>query len=177
MKKLLESWAKAHLSKVSFSAKLPWVFFVLISSLVFGEDERLAELDLFWEKIERTIQEGDFDGYAAACHPEGILVSGIRKTSYPLRDALAKWKKEFVDTKSGVRKSRLKVRFSQRLGDGTTAHETGIFSYSFEQDDGGEKNEYVHFEILLRKKNDSWLVVMEHQKALASKEEWLALEE
>ncbi len=156
---------------------------VLLSSLTFAlsapaEDEkaRLAELDAFWVEVSRTVKEGDFVGYSATCHPEAVLVSGSKKLSYPLTQALARWKKEFDDTKSGERESSAAFRFSQRLGDATTAHETAILLYSFRQGDGEMKHEYIHLEALLLKKDDGWKIIMEYQKALATEAEWKSLE-
>ena len=57
--------------------------------------KRLVELDAYWEEITRTVREGDFAGYAATCHPEAVLVSGVRGNSTPLSEALKRWKKEF----------------------------------------------------------------------------------
>ena len=66
-------------------------------------------------------------------------------------------------------------RFSQRLGDATTAHETGIFRYSMIDSKGKGKDEYIHFECLLVKKNGKWKTLMEYQKAEATLKEWEAL--
>ena len=146
-----------------------------ISARADQEAARLAELDAFWAEVSRTVKEGDFAGYSATCHPEAVLVTGTKKQSYPLAQALVRWKKEFDDTKSGVRESSASFRFSQRLGDATTAHETGLLLYSFRQGDGEMKHEYVHLEALLLKKGDDWKIIMEHQKAPATEAEWKAL--
>ena len=140
-----------------------------------SEDMRLSELDAYWAEVSRTVLEGDFEGYAATCHPEAVLVSGSRKTSYPLSKALARWKKEFVDTEAGRRDSSVTFRFSERLGDKTTAHERGIFLYSFRQGDHPPETEHVHFEALLIKKNGQWKILMEYQKSAATEAEWKAL--
>jgi len=90
--------------------------------------------------------------------------------------ALAGWKQGFDDTKSGKVKSDVKFRFSQRIGDAVTAHETGIFHYTSIDNQGKElANQLVHFEMLLVKKSGKWLGVMEYQKTMASQEEWDAL--
>lgn len=140
------------------------------------EKARLLELDAFWAEVSRTVREGDFIAYSATCHPEAVLVTGTKKASYPLAQALARWKKEFDDTKSGERESSASFRFSQRLGDATTAHETGILLYSFRQGNKVMKHEYVHLEALLLKQEDGWKIIMEYQKAPATEAEWKALE-
>ena len=72
-------------------------------------------------------------------------------------------------------KSSVKFRFSKRFGDGTTAHETGIFLYSTEDSDGKKIAEHIRFECLLVKKKGKWLTLMEYQKSKATPEEWNAL--
>lgn len=138
-------------------------------------DPRITGLDGFWAEVSRSVREGDFEAYSATCHPEGVLVSGSRKTSSPLSVALARWKKEFVATRSGEMKASVEFRFSQRLGDETTAHESGIFLYSSTGPDGQPKQEYIHFEVLLVKKDGNWKTLMEYQKSQATRQEWEAL--
>ena len=148
------------------------------SHLSFAEETkgpRVAELNAFWTEVSRSVGEGDFEAYQASCHPEGVLVSGSKKTSSPLSEALVRWKKEFIATKSGAMKASVEFRFSQRLGDATTAHETGIFLYSSADPDGKSTQEYIHFEVLLVKKDGHWKTLMEYQKSKASRNEWDAL--
>ena len=80
-----------------------------------GDAARLKELDAFWSKVSRTVREGDFEGYKETCHAEGVLVTGIKKTSQPLSKALERWQQEFADTKAGKMKASVEFRFSQRL--------------------------------------------------------------
>ncbi len=139
---------------------------------------RLLALDNYWKELSRTVREGDFEGYAAAYHEDAVVIfaTGKNKTSMSITKALANWKQGFDDTKSGKNKSDVTFRFSQRIGDETTAHETGIFKY-WSSDSNGENQQqaYVHFEMLFVKKDGNWLGVMEYQKSQATKEEWDAL--
>mgnify|MGYP001408804933 CR=1 FL=1 len=139
------------------------------------EEARLVELDAYWAEVSRAVSEGDFEGYKATCHEQGVLVSGTKKTSYPLSEALVRWKKDFTATKAGKIKAKVEFRFSQRFGDETTAHETGIFLYSFTDPEGRWKQEHVHFQALLLKGKDGWKIMMEYQKSKATKAEWDAL--
>jgi hypothetical protein len=136
---------------------------------------RLAELDVYWTEVSRSVNEGDFEAYKGGCHPEGILVTGTKKTSYPLSQALARWKREFDETKAGTMKASVDFRFSHRYGDATTAHEAGVFLYRQEVEGKDPIAEYIEFEILLAKKEDGWKTVMEYQKKAVTKEEWDAL--
>ena len=120
---------------------------------------RLAELDKFWNEVQ------------AAVHPSGVLVSGTKMTSYPLSKALARWKQGFLDTRDGKMKAGVEFRFSQRLGDETTAHETGIFHYWTVDASGVRKDDYIHFESLLLKETH-WQTLMEYQKGPASESDW-----
>lgn len=163
--------------KTILSRILPILFFLATSICGFAEDEttRMTGLNAYWAKVSKAVKEGDFEAYVSTCHPEAILVSGTKKQSYPLTQALARWKKEFDDTKAGTRESSVEFRFSQRLGDATTAHETSVFRYSFRQDGAEWKHEYVHLEALLKKDAAGWKILMEYQKSVATENEWNAL--
>lgn len=137
-------------------------------------EARLSELDQFWAQISRAVGEGDFEAYRATCHADGVLVSGSSKKSIPLAKAVAGWKQGFADTKAGTIKAGVQFKFTQRWGDATTAHETGIFRYFTIKADGQLKEEFVHFEVLLVKKG-TWQTLMEYQKSTASKAEWDAI--
>ena len=142
------------------------------------DSSRLEELDKYWDNLSKTVAEGDFEGYSNGYHKDAVIIfaSGKNKTSLPIEKALAGWKKGFTDTKNGKNKSHVEFRFSQRIGDDTTAHETGIFIYTSSDVNGENKVEYpTHFEMLLVKRNNKWLGVMEYQKSNATKEEWNAL--
>jgi hypothetical protein len=143
--------------------------------LAANDKVRRAELDAYWAEVSRAVSEGDFEGYRATCHEEGVLVSGSRMNSQPLSAALARWKKDFDATKAGKINANVEFRFSQRFGDDTTAHETGIFRYSMVDAVGKSTDDYIHFEGLLVKKNGKWKILMEYQKSKATLEEWKAL--
>ena len=149
------------------------LLFLLGAQTAFSADRdaRLTDLDAYWAEVSRSVNEGDFEGYSATCHKLGTLVSGVKRTSYPLATALAKWKQGFADTKSGKIKAGVKFRFNQRYGDDTTAHETGMFLYSTVNADGDSTLAYIHFEALLIKEN-GWKIMMEYQKSEGTKEEW-----
>jgi hypothetical protein len=111
--------------------RISLVFALLLigSQTAFGTDDvGQADLDAFWAELSRTVAEGDFEGYAATYHEDAVLVSGLSGTSYPISQALDGWKQGFVDTKAGKMRASVEFRFTQRLSDATTAHETGMFS-------------------------------------------------
>jgi len=135
------------------------------------EAVRRTELDAYWLEVSRSVLEGDFEGYKATCHPDGVLVNGTQKTSYPLSQALAKWRQGFLDTRAGKMRAQVEFRFSQRWGDATTAHETGIFRYRSVDAAGQGRTNWVHLEALLVKQG-TWKILMEHQKGPATAQEW-----
>lgn len=137
--------------------------------------QRLQELDEYWNRVSRAVQQGDFDAYQATCHASGILVSGKKSFSQPLKTALARWKQEFTDTKNGELRAQVEFRFSKRMGDATTAHETGIFRYESQRKGEKPEVEYIHLEALLLKENGHWRIIMEHQRESSNEQEWHAL--
>jgi hypothetical protein len=143
-----------------------------VTPLEDGEKARLAGLDAYWAEVSRAVKAGDFEAYKATCHPKGVLVSGSKKVSYPLAQALNRWKTEFDDTKAGDIEASVDFRFSHRFGDTQTAHESGVFLYTQKKKDAEAIQEYIAFEVLLVKENGKWQTLMEYQMKAVSKEEW-----
>lgn len=133
------------------------------------------ELNAYWDHAVSVVEGGDFDGYAATYHPDAVLVSLGNGASYPISQALAGWEQGFIDTREGRMDVSLEFRFTRRLHDATTAHETGIFRYVGTPANGGQPvSATLHFEGLLVKKDGQWVMVMEYQKQPATDEEWAA---
>lgn len=138
------------------------------------ESQVVTELDDYWAEMARTVAEGDFEGYSRLYHPDAVLVSLGSGASYPIQQALAGWERGFVDTRAGRARASVAFRFTQRLHDETTAHETGMFRYTLEPEGGNPTTALLHFEALLVRKDGAWLMVMEYQKQPATEEEWEA---
>ncbi len=130
-----------------------------------------AELDAYWSEVARTVEQGDLEGYAALYHPDAVLVMRGSGT-VPIGTALAAWKQGFDDTREGRAAAGVEFRFTERLHDGTTAHETGMFRYTLDPEDGEDVEALVWFEALLVKRDGEWLMVMEYQKDAATDEDW-----
>lgn len=143
-----------------------------VTRLEDAEAQRKFELDEFWAEVSRSVKAGDFEAYKATCHPKGVLVSGTKKVSYPLAQALNRWKTEFTDTKAGDIEASVDFRFSHRYGDAQTAHEAGVFLYTQKKKDAEPIQEYIAFEALLLKEDGRWQMLMEYQIKAVSKEEW-----
>ena len=135
------------------------------------KSSRIPELDDYWAEVSRCVKEGHFEAYKATFHRDGILVSGSRNEAYPISQALERWKPDFTQAKSGEITASVEFRFSKRLGDETTAHETGMFLYSRVNADGTRAMYYVHLEALLIKRG-TWRAMMEYQKSEGTEEEW-----
>lgn len=144
-----------------------------------SNSQRITEIDkTYWSEISRTVKEGDYEGYAATCHTNSVLVttSVENKRTEPMTSALARWKQGFLNTKNGKQMDNVQFRFSQRIGDATTAYETGIFYFTSHDSTGKLISEsYTHLEALLVKEGNRWLCLMEFQKSKATRAEWDAL--
>ncbi len=133
-------------------------------------------LDAFWAEVSRTVGVGDYHGYAATYHPDAVLVNQSAGVSYPIANALAGWKQGFDDTAAGKMKAQVEFRFTQRLNDESTAHETGMFYYTAQTGDGEPQGSPLHFQALLVKQGGEWKMVMEYQMTAATMDEWNAAE-
>ena len=140
------------------------------------KSNRINELNAYWKELSRTVREGDFEGYGDTYHDDAVVIIAVgeNKTSVAIASALEGWKQGFIDTQNGDVKSDVEFRFSQRIGNENTAHETGIFNYT-SKGARSDVNIFVHFEMLLVKKDGKWLGIMEYQKSNATKEEWESL--
>jgi len=132
-----------------------------------------AELDLVWQQLSESVKEGDFAKYSNFYHPDAVVVFEEQNSIVPINQALASWKKGFEDTKSGAQIDKVEFRFSKRIANSTTAHESGIFHFTSHEKNGKLKFSYLaHFEMVLVKKEGRWLVTVENQKKVASQAEW-----
>ncbi len=165
-----------HSSLVLFACMVTTLATSQISKTVSSADSiRITELNHYFTELSRTVREGDFEGYKATYHKDAVCVftTGNHKYANPIDVQLALWKPGIDDTKAGKTKNNVEFRFSQRVGDPATAHETGIFYFtSIDKNGKALAAGYVHFEILLVKHNGVWLALMEYQKSKATQEEW-----
>lgn len=136
--------------------------------------EILREVNGYWNEVSRSAGAGDFVAYSATCHPQGVYISEINQSIYPLSRALEQWEPMFHDVRENRMQAAVAFRFSQRLYEPTNAHETGIFRFTSVAD-GEHTVRYVHFEALLQKTHIGWQVMLEHQKSAATEAEWKAL--
>lgn len=151
------------------------ITFLLFSTLILFQQSTTDEIDAIWAETTRTVQEGDFEGYAALYHDEAVLVNGISETSVPISVALDGWRQGFDDTKAGKMSASVEFRFTKRIHDETTAHDTGIFRYSYAVGNEEPIHDYVHFQALFIQSDGSWKMVMEYQVEQATKAEWDAI--
>ena len=148
---------------------------LLFIQFIYAQDIIINELDAAWKKLENTVSTGDFRSFKSVYHQDAVLVNGIIKNSYPIKNAFEGWEKGFIDTKSEEIIANLDVKFSERLFDEFTAHETGIFHYYTINKNGDKDDTYVHFESLWVKKNNKWKMIMEYQKSRTTEVEWNTL--
>jgi len=162
--------------------RLMYIIFVLVVNVflanicIASDDEDIkTELDVFWAEMSQSVKEGDFVNLTAAYHIDAVLVNGPKETSYPVSRAFNNWKQGLKDTEMGKMTASVGFRFSQRLHDEYTAHETGIFHYTAKTGQGQPTDVYIHFEALLIKR-EGWKLIMEYQKGPATEREWAAME-
>jgi len=145
----------------------------------FADDAAIErELDAYWTSVAGYLGVGDFDGLVSTYHPDAVLVGEQSGTSYPITQALDRWKPGILDTKAGKTMSLVEFRITRRFFSETTSHERGIFHFKSGPIGPDAREEdfeeaYVHFEALLLK-DDRWTMVMEYQKHMASEAEWAA---
>jgi len=156
------------------------ILFLIFSNSLFGQKDstRLVELDRYWDAYVQAVKEGDFEGLKELYHNDAVLVkaASVIQTSIPIDMALAEWKEGLDNTKKRKQIDEVEFRFSQRIGNETTAHETGIFMFTTMNNKSKVKLKYpVHFEMLMIRGIDGWYALMEHQKSDATQEEWDAL--
>ena len=149
------------------------LFLILLTSGAVNAQD--PAIDAYWDEVSRVVAEGDFEGYAVLYHEDAVLVNGMSGSSYSIKAALAGWKQGFDDTKAGKQESSVEFGFSERIHDENTAHDTGIFKYSFKPEGGEWQSVYIHFSGLFVKKEGKWLLVMEYQQSVATEEEWEGL--
>ena len=148
---------------------------ILLIQSVYAEDSVINELNAAWNKLEQTVSNGDFRSFKSVYHRDAVLVNGISKSSYPIKKAFEGWQQGFTDTKSGEITAHLDVKFSERVFDEFSAHETGVFHYYTINKKGQQSDTYVHFESLWVKKNNRWIMMMEYQKSRSDETEWNTL--
>ena len=148
---------------------------ILLIQSVYAEDNVINELNAAWNKLEQTVSNGDFRSFKSVYHRDAVLVNGISKSSYPIKKAFEGWQQGFTDTKSGEITAHLDVKFSERIFDEFSAHETGVFHYYTINKKGQQSDTYIHFESLWVKKNNRWIMMMEYQKSRSDETEWNTL--
>ena len=136
-----------------------------------------SDIDTFWDEATRTVATGDFTAYSALYHPDAVVVDAVaeKNETKPISEALSQWKAGFDETATKSRQSSVAFRFSRRLHDAETAHETGIFRYISSSSTEAEKTMHVKFESLMVKKDAKWMWLMEYQREMATREEWDSL--
>ncbi|MEX0646715.1 MAG: nuclear transport factor 2 family protein [Balneolaceae bacterium] len=152
------------------------LFLLSLASILFALHPAGNEIDDFYAELSRTVEEGDFEGYAALYHEDAVLVNGISGTSVPIATALAGWKPGFDDTKAGRMEAGVEFRFTDRIHDEMTAHDTGIFRYYSQTEGADPEPAYIHFQALFVRSDGEWKMMMEYQSELASHAEWEDLE-
>lgn len=148
----------------------------LILALFFCISSAAAQetVDAFVAEVERTVESGDFQGYASLYHEEAVLVHARSGTAVPIESPLARWKSGFEDTRAGRRRVELETRVTRRIVGEAVAHLTGVYAYTLQLEGGEPSIEYVHFQDLLLREGGQWKWMMEYAVGPATAEEFAA---
>lgn len=70
------------------------VLHVLLMGILFGSNafsqDRITELNAYWNVVKEKVEAGDVDGYAATYHEDGILVYDKNKTCFSVKEGVGK---------------------------------------------------------------------------------------
>jgi uncharacterized protein (TIGR02246 family) len=126
-----------------------------------------------WSAISASVVNQDIDAMAATYHPDAVVVTPGR--TVPARTQLPQWGKDMETAKARGETATVEFRFTKRLDNAETAFETGMFKYTVVDSAGKATSYHIPMESLLIRANGRWVVVMEHQFAAATPQEWEAL--
>ena len=134
------------------------------------------EIDRVWSELVLSVKKGDFSKYKNFYHEDAVLISQANQTTATIKDAFVRWEEGFRQTRSGLIKTNLEVRFKKRLADKKTFFEEGILKYWSTDSKGNENISFLEFEAVWIKKGKEWLMIMENQKSFLDENEWNKLE-
>jgi len=137
------------------------------------EAQVVAELDALWERVMQSVRTGDPGLYLSTYHPDAIFVSARRGISRTVVGDVEANRDAWRATAEGRAERDLEFRFTRRLHDDTSAHETGIFRYS-SVENGTPTVATIHFSAALVKVDGEWLQLLEYQDSDATQAEWEA---
>jgi len=144
------------------------------SSTAAGADGSSAAIDKqVWSAISASVVDQDIGAMAATYHPNAVVVTPGR--TVPARTQLPQWGEDMETAKARGETATVEFRFTKRLDNAETAFETGMFKYTVVDGAGKATSYHVPMEALLVHVNGRWVVVMEHQFAAVTPQEWEAL--
>jgi len=144
------------------------------SSAPAGASGAAAAIDeQVWSAISASVVNQDIDAMAATYHPDAVVVTPGR--TIPARTQLPQWGKDMETAKARGETATVEFRFTKRVDNIDTAFETGMFKYTVVDSAGKATSYHIPMEALLVRLNGRWVVVMEHQFATVSAQDWDAL--
>jgi hypothetical protein len=148
--------------------------FVLTSAApVAAQGQVEAELDELWARVVQSVRTGDADLYLSTYHPDAIFVSARRGISRTVAEDVAANRDAWRATAEGRAERDLEFRFTRRIHNESSAHESGIFRYSSVE--GGVRTvATIHFTAALVKVEGVWFQLLEYQDSDATDAEWEA---
>jgi len=135
------------------------------------EAQVVAELDALWERVTQSVRTGDPDLYLSTYHRDAIFVSARRGISRTVVNDVDANRDAWRATAEGRAERDIEFRFTRRIHDETSAHETGIFRYS-SVENGTRSVATIHFSASLVKVAGEWRQLLEYQDSDATDAEW-----
>lgn len=146
---------------------------VTAANPIAAQDQVSVELDRLWDRVVESVRTGDHGLYLSTYHPDAIFVSARRGISRTVADDVAANLDAWRATAEGRAERDLEFRFTRRIHNETSAHESGMFRYS-SLEDGTRSVATIHFTAALVKVDGVWLQLLEYQDSDATDAEWEA---
>ena len=152
------------------------LLFVLLAFVPFSADAQVnPEIDELWARVAQSVATGDPDLYMSTYHPDAIFVSQRRGITRTIVEDVEANREVWAETADGRAVRSVEFRFTERLHNENSAHETGIFRYASTEADGVERAVLIHFQAALVRKDGEWLQLLELQTTDATEAEWEAV--
>lgn len=158
--------------------------FIILASLMFSVTVSLAqentdfrELEMFFEKLALSVDEGNFETYKSLFHVDAIgvvVTSESEKRTAVIAETLKQNKIDMLEVSSGRRQQKLQFKFDSIFQDSSSALVSGMIHFWSSEQDPEQGGWFGYFEMYLLKKQD-WMIVA-NQQGRSTREEWEELD-
>ena len=138
--------------------------FLAFSSTASAQSDQQLINEQVWKPFTQAILDRNLDAYFAVHSHDIVRVSGRSKKVTGFDAYRQEMEKMFARTPPrdpAKPPSTFELRFTQRLGNGTAAYETGYYKNEFNRPNGERGVGYGAFQVTLRKENDRWKILVD----------------